>query len=98
MVKNELIFEFLAPFSNSVLNVGLEQRELHLISQDLALLLLQCGLSLLQGRLPVYLFNLLPLVEEGAVSLSDLLHDVLNLIGRVLFSSLTSSSWRTVSL
>ena len=49
-------------------------------------------------ELELNLFDLLPLVEEGAVSLSDMLHDVLNLIGRVLFSSLTSSSWRTVSL
>merc|ERR1719422_1630206 len=74
---------------NSALNLGLDLGELHLASQDLVLLLLQGGLGLLKSRLELHLLGLEPLADfvnlvDGASSLSDLVHDVLDLIGQSL--------------
>merc|ERR1712133_278955 len=63
--------------------------QLQLTSQHLVLLLLQSSLSLLQGRLQLQLlgFQTLPdfvnLVDRAA-SLADLVHDILDLIGKSL--------------
>merc|ERR1712012_1036420 len=75
--------------SNAALNLSLDLRQLHLASQHLVLLLLQSGLGLLQGRLELHLLSLEPLADfvnlvDGAASLSDLVHDVLDLIGEGL--------------
>merc|ERR1719373_719054 len=81
--------KLLVLLGDSSLNLGLDLGELHLASQDLVLLLLQGGLSLLQGRLELHLLGLQPLADfvnlvDGAASLSDLVHDVLDLIGQGL--------------
>merc|ERR1719270_3209969 len=81
--------KLLVLLGDSSLNLGLDLGELHLASQDLVLLLLQGGLSLLQGRLELHLLGLEPLADfvnlvDGATSLSDLVHDVLDLIGQGL--------------
>merc|ERR1719422_162057 len=75
--------------SNSALNFGFDLGELHLASQDLVLLLLQGGLGLLKSRLELHLLGLEPLANfvnlvDGASSLGDLVHDVLDLIGKGL--------------
>merc|ERR1719288_200445 len=81
--------KLLVLLSDSSLNLSLDLGELHLTSQDLVLLLLQGGLSLLQGRLELHLLGLQPLADfvnlvDGAASLGDLVHDVLDLIGQGL--------------
>merc|ERR1719288_766150 len=81
--------KLLVLLGDSALNLGLDLGELHLASQDLVLLLLQGGLSLLQGRLELHLLGLQPLADfvnlvDGAASLGDLVHDVLDLIGQGL--------------
>merc|ERR1719445_1255923 len=81
--------ELLVLLGNSTLNLGLDLGELHLASQDLVLLLLQGGLGLLKSRLELHLLGLEPLADfvnlvDGAASLSDLVHDVLDLIGQSL--------------
>merc|ERR1719428_2452764 len=69
--------------------LSLALAELHLHPQDLVLLLLKGGLSLLQGRLELHLLSLETLADfvnlvDGAAALSDLVHDVLDLIGEGL--------------
>merc|ERR1712079_321273 len=81
--------ELLVLLGNSALNLGLDLGELHLASQDLVLLLLESGLGLLKSRLELHLLGLEPLADfvnlvDGAASLSDLVHDVLDLIGQGL--------------
>merc|ERR1719210_730237 len=81
--------ELLVLLSNAALNLSLDLAELHLHPQDLVLLLLKGGLSLLQGRLELHLLSLETLADfvnlvDGAASLSDLVHDVLDLIGEGL--------------
>merc|ERR1719422_2955061 len=81
--------KLLVLLSNSALNLGLDLGELHLASQDLVLLLLQGGLGLLKSRLELHLLGLEPLADfvnlvDGASSLGDLVHDVLDLIGQSL--------------
>merc|ERR1719270_2065009 len=81
--------KLLVLLSDSSLNLGLDLGQLHLTSQDLVLLLLQGGLSLLQGRLELHLLGLESLADfvnlvDGATSLSDLVHDVLDLVGQGL--------------
>merc|ERR1719394_377960 len=81
--------KLLVLLSNSTLNLGLDLGELHLASQDLVLLLLQGGLGLLKSRLELHLLGLEPLANfvnlvDGAASLGDLVHDVLDLIGQSL--------------
>merc|ERR1719449_135925 len=75
--------------SNAALNLLLDLGELHLASQHLVLLLLQGGLSLLKSRLELHLLSLEPLPDfvnlvDGAASFSDLVHDVLDLVGQGL--------------
>merc|ERR1719158_2512254 len=75
--------------SNAALNLGLDLGELHLASQHLVLLLLQSALSLLKSRLELHLLSLEPLPDlvnlvDGAASLADLVHDVLDLPGQSL--------------
>merc|ERR1719394_1650213 len=81
--------KLLVLLSNSALNLGLDLSELHLASQDLVLLLLQGALGLLKSRLELHLLGLEPLADfvnlmDGASSLSDLVHNVLDLIGQSL--------------
>merc|ERR1719158_1980289 len=81
--------ELLILLSNAALNLGLDLGELHLASQHLVLLLLQGGLSLLKGGLELHLLSLEPLPDfvnlvDGAASLGDLVHDVLDLVGKGL--------------
>merc|ERR1719443_1900788 len=81
--------KLLVLLGNSALNLGLDLGELHLASQDLVLLLLQGGFSLLQGRLKLHLLGLEPLADfvnlvDRAASLGDLIHDVLDLVGKSL--------------
>merc|ERR1711976_533244 len=75
--------------SNAALNLGLDLGELHLAPQNLVLLLLQGGLGLLKSGLELHLLSLEPLpgfvnLVDGAASLGDLVHDVLDLIGQGL--------------
>merc|ERR1719350_588162 len=75
--------------SNAALNLLLDLGELHLASQHLVLLLLKGGLSLLKSGLELHLLSFKPLPDfvnlmDGAASLSDLVHDVLDLIGQGL--------------
>merc|ERR1712165_64126 len=63
--------------------------ELQLAPQHLVLLLLKGGLSLLQGRLELHLLGLKALPDfvnlvDGASTLADLVHDVLDLVGEGL--------------
>merc|ERR1712025_909500 len=65
--------KLLVLLGNSALNLGLDLGELHLASQDLVLLLLQSGFSLLQGRLELHFLGLQPLADfvnlvDGAAS------------------------------
>merc|ERR1719158_2003313 len=81
--------KLLVLLSNAALNLGLDLGELHLASQHLVLLLLQGGLSLLKSRLELHLLSLEPLPDfvnlvDGAASLGDLVHDVLDLVGQGL--------------
>merc|ERR1719341_2184958 len=75
--------------SNTALNLSLDLGELHLASQHLVLLLLQGSLSLLKSGLELHLLSLEPLPDfvnlmDGAASLGDLVHDVLDLVGQGL--------------
>merc|ERR1719330_1049996 len=75
--------KLLVLLSNAALNLGLDLGELHLASQHLVLLLLQGGLSLLKSGLELHLLSLEPLPDfvnlvDGAASLGDLVHDVLD--------------------
>merc|ERR1719195_1593998 len=77
--------ELLVLLGNPALDLGLDLGELHLAPQHLVLLLLQGGLGLLQGGLQLHLLSLQPLADfvnlmDGAASLGDLVHDVLDLI------------------
>merc|ERR1719356_1911498 len=81
--------ELLVLLGNSALNLGLDLGELHLASQDLVLLLLEGSLSFLKSRLELHLLGLEPLADfvnlvDGASSLGDLVHDVLDLVGQGL--------------
>merc|ERR1719470_247317 len=63
--------------------------ELQLAPQHLVLLLLKGGLGLLQGRLQLHLLGLEALPDfvnlvDGASTLADLVHDVLDLVGESL--------------
>merc|ERR1719278_2371958 len=63
--------------------------ELQLAPQHLVLLLLKGGLGLLQGRLQLHLLGLKTLPDfvnlvDGASTLADLVHDVLDLVGESL--------------
>merc|ERR1711872_798567 len=63
--------------------------ELQLTPQHLVLLLLEGGLGLLQGRLELHLLGLKALPDfvnlvDGASTLADLVHDVLDLVGESL--------------
>merc|ERR1719422_529314 len=81
--------KLLVLLSNPALNLGLDLGELHLVSQDLVLFLLEGGLGLLKSRLELHLLGLEPLADfvnlvDGAASLGDLIHDVLDLVGKSL--------------
>merc|ERR1719422_386292 len=81
--------KLLVLLSNPALNLGLDLGELHLASQDLVLFLLEGGLGLLKSRLELHLLGLEPLADfvnlmDGAASLGDLIHDVLDLVGKSL--------------
>merc|ERR1719188_798188 len=81
--------ELLVLLGNSALNLGLDLGELHLASQDLVLLLLKGGLGFLKSGLELHLLSFEPLADfvnlvDGASSLGDLVHDVLDLIGQGL--------------
>merc|ERR1719195_707452 len=77
--------ELLVLLGDPALDLGLDLGEFHLAPQHLVLLLLQGGLGLLQGGLQLHLLSLQPLADfvnlvNGAASLGDLVHDVLDLI------------------
>merc|ERR1719226_470592 len=81
--------ELLVLLGNSALNLGLDLGELHLASQDLVLLLLEGSLGFLKSGLELHLLGLEPLADfvnlvDGASSLGDLVHDVLDLVGQGL--------------
>merc|ERR1712029_150113 len=74
---------------NSLLNLLPDLGQLQLASQDLVLLLLQGSLSLRQSSFKLHLLSLEPLADfvnlvDGASSLGDLVHDVLDLVGQGL--------------
>merc|ERR1719278_1249696 len=75
--------------SQTALNLLPDSVELQLAPQHLVLLLLEGGLSLLQGRLKLQLLGLQTLPDfvnlvDGAATLADLVHDVLDLVGEGL--------------
>merc|ERR1719278_1815654 len=75
--------------SQTALNLLPDSIELQLAPQHLVLLLLEGGLSLLQGRLKLQLLSLQALPDfvnlvDGAATLADLVHDVLDLVGESL--------------
>merc|ERR1719431_1635673 len=77
--------ELLLLLSQAALNLLPDGVELQLAPQHLVLLLLQSGLGLLQGRLQLKLLSLQALPDfvnlmNGASTLADLVHDVLDLI------------------
>merc|ERR1719394_2103321 len=81
--------KLLVLLSNSALNLGLDLGELHLASQDLVLLLLQSGLSLLQGRLELHLLSLLRILSISWMERPpSVIWSMMSLISldRVLFS------------
>merc|ERR1719464_2488971 len=85
--------ELLILLSHAALNLLSDLGELQLASEHLVLLLLQGTLSLGKSRLKLHLFSLhapadFVNVVDGATSLADLVHDVLDLIAQGL-----SSSW-----
>merc|ERR1712227_238816 len=72
---------------NSLFNLLSDLGQLQLASQDLVLLLLQGSLSLGQSSFKLHLLSLKPLADfvnlmDGAASLSDLVHNVLDLMGQ----------------
>merc|ERR1719430_2423239 len=81
--------EFLVLLSNALLNLLPDLGELQLAPQHLVLLLFQGALGLGQGGLQLHLLSLETLSDfvnlvDGATSLSDLVHDVLDLVGERL--------------
>merc|ERR1719471_1876242 len=81
--------ELLVLLGHATLNLLPDLGQLQLASQDLVLLLLQGTLSLGQSSLKLHLLSLHPLADfvnlvDGASSLADLIHDVLDLIGEGL--------------
>merc|ERR1719433_2438360 len=81
--------ELLLLLSQAALNLLPDSVELKLAPQHLVLLLLKGGLGLLQGRLQLQLLSLQALPDfvnlmDGAASLADLVHDILDLIGESL--------------
>merc|ERR1719239_1897154 len=81
--------ELLLLFSKTALDLLPNGIELQLAPQHLVLLLLEGGLSLLQGRLKLQLLGLKTLPDfvnlvDGASGLADLVHDILDLIGQGL--------------
>merc|ERR1719219_2272047 len=81
--------ELLLLLSEAALNLLPDSVELELAPQHLVLLLLKGGLGLLQGRLQLQLLSLQALPDfvnlvDGAASLADLVHDILDLIGESL--------------
>merc|ERR1719480_308069 len=77
--------KFLPLSQNSLLDLLPDLGELQLAPQHLVLLLLQSALSLGQGSLELHLLSLEPLPDfvnlvDGAASLANLVHDVLDLI------------------
>merc|ERR1712012_1138266 len=86
--QNKLLFLL----GNSANNLLLNLVELQLASENLVLLLLKSGLSLGQSSLKLHLLSLQSLADlvdlvDGASSLADLVHDVLDLIGKSLVLS-----------
>merc|ERR1719232_1808089 len=74
-------------FSAMRVNLLSDLGQFQLASQDLVLLLLQGSLSLGQSSLKLHLLSLHPLADfvnfvDGASSLADLVHDVLDLVGQ----------------
>merc|ERR1719278_2246208 len=74
---------------NPPLNLLPHLGQLKLGAQDLVLLLLQSSLGLRQGSLKLHLLSIQTLADfvnlvDGAATLADLVHDVLDLIGEVL--------------
>merc|ERR1719295_2566242 len=81
--------ELLLLLSKAALNLLPDSCKLKLAPQHLVLLLLEGGLSLLQGRLQLQLLSLQALPDlvnlmDGSSTLADLVHDVLDLIGERL--------------
>merc|ERR1719232_476145 len=87
--------ELLVLLGHAAVNLLPDLGQLQLASQDLVLLLLQGSLSLGKSSLKLHLLSLHPLADfvnlvDGASSLADLIHDVLDLVGQgfVLTSNL----------
>merc|ERR1719291_1127503 len=81
--------ELLLLLSKAALDLLPDGIELQLAPQHLVLLLLKGGLGLLQGRLKLQLLGLKTLPDfvnlvDGASTLADLVHDVLDLVGESL--------------
>merc|ERR1719239_1059229 len=81
--------ELLLLLCKTALNLLPDGVELQLAPQHLVLLLLEGGLGLLQGRLELHLLGLKALPDfvnlvDGASTLADLVHDVLDLVGESL--------------
>merc|ERR1719225_2504190 len=81
--------KLLVLLSDALLDLLSDLGELQLAPQHLVLLLLQGSLSLGQGSLQLHLLSLETLSDfvnlvDGATALSDLVHDVLDLIGQSL--------------
>merc|ERR1719458_1766832 len=81
--------ELLLLLSNSSSNLLLNLCQLQLAPQNLVLLLLQSALCLRQRSLQLQLLGLEALPDfvnlvDGAATLADLIHDVLDLVGQSL--------------
>merc|ERR1719336_2347779 len=81
--------ELLVLLGHAAVNLLSDLGQFQLASQDLVFLLLQGSLSLGQSSLKLHLLSLHPLADfvnfvDGASSLADLVHDVLDLIGQGL--------------
>merc|ERR1719346_68183 len=81
--------ELLVLLSHAAVNLLPDLGELQLAPQHLVLLLLQGALGLGQSGLQLHLLSLQPLADfvnlvDGAASLADLVHDVLDLVGQGL--------------
>merc|ERR1719201_1829958 len=81
--------EFLLLLGNPALDLLPHLSELQLSTEDLVLLLLKSSLGLAEGGLQLHLLGLKALADfvnlvDGASTLADLVHDVLDLIGEVL--------------
>merc|ERR1719268_768676 len=87
--KKNMTKELFLLLSNSALNLLANLSELKLGPQDLVLLLLKSTLSLLKGGLELHLLSLKALPDlvnlmDGATTLANLVHDVLDLIAEAL--------------